>query len=268
MRAAINESCMLMKHLEQQIPPQWFQFACYCSGHPISARCTSSFGMWMRCFPLGRVNSDQLRDIQSIASYINLCAESYWTSSCLVQGACISLFTVAYGALALCFTIAASSSQSSSIPGNSHIIGSLWSSAESNPSVAVTRSLNTSLTFIAICLQTQLVVWYWSDSSKIPKLHAHFDRCRLCNGFALDVQVSHETRWIIHPFSSICILVFRFSCVRFTFSTCNTFTILKLVSNVILLMTLLNVSATAGIVTTKIGSRADLSAGCWRGGVV
>jgi len=42
---------------------------------------------------------------------------------------------------------------------------------------------------------------------------------------------------------------------------------LKSVANVISSITLLNISATPGIVTTRIGSRADVSAGCPCGGV-
>ena len=46
------------------------------------------------------------------------------------------------------------------------------------------------------------------------------------------------------------------------------FTSVTSVPYVILSMTLLNVSATLGIVTTRIGSNAEVSAECFRGGVV
>ena len=83
----------------------------------------------------------------------------------------------------------------------------------------------------------------------------------------MDVKVSYNTRWIFHRFSGLSRLVFRSWWVRFAFSACNKLMSLKSVGNVILSMTLLNVSATPGIVTTRIGSRVDVSAGHPCGGV-
>jgi hypothetical protein len=56
--------------------------------------------------------------------------------------------------------------------------------------------------------------------------------------------------------------------VRFACSACNKLTSLKSVQYVISLMTNLKVSATMSIVTTRIGSRVEISAGCPWGGVV
>jgi len=80
-------------------------------------------------------------------------------------------------------------------------------------------------------------------------------------------MVSYDTRWILHRFSGSSILVFRSSWVRFALSAGNKLTSLKLVPNVILLITLLKVSAALGIVTARIGSRAEISAGWLWGGV-
>ena len=89
----------------------------------------------------------------------------------------------------------------------------------------------------------------------------------MLDGFALDVKVSYDTRWIFHRFSGSSLLVFRCSWVRFAFSVCNKLTNLKLVTCVFSVMTLLKVSATEGIVTTNICSRAEISAGSPWGGV-
>jgi len=53
----------------------------------------------------------------------------------------------------------------------------------------------------------------------------------------------------------------------FAFSACTTLTRLNSVPRVISSITVLKVSATPGIVTTRIGSRAEISAGCPWGGV-
>jgi len=63
-------------------------------------------------------------------------------------------------------------------------------------------------------------------------------------------------------------VVFRSSCVRFALLAYNKLTSLKSVPCVFSSMTVLKVSATPPIVTTKIGSWADISAGCLWGGVV
>jgi len=55
--------------------------------------------------------------------------------------------------------------------------------------------------------------------------------------------------------------------MRFAFSAYNKLNRLKLVPGVILSITLLNVSATPGIVTTRISLRAEISAGSPWGGV-
>jgi len=72
---------------------------------------------------------------------------------------------------------------------------------------------------------------------------------------------------MFHQFSGSSILVLRFFCGRFGFSVYNQFTILQSVPCVISSIILLTVSATPGIVTTRIGSRAEISAGCRWGGV-
>jgi len=83
----------------------------------------------------------------------------------------------------------------------------------------------------------------------------------------VDVSVSYDTRWIFHQFSGSSILVFRSFWGRLAFSGCNKLISLKSDPCVISSMTLLKVSATPGIVTTRIGSRAEISAGSLWGGV-
>jgi len=56
--------------------------------------------------------------------------------------------------------------------------------------------------------------------------------------------------------------------VRFPFSTCNMVTSLQLVSNSILLITLLNECATPGTVTNRISSKAEVTLGSPWSGVV
>jgi len=67
-------------------------------------------------------------------------------------------------------------------------------------------------------------------------------------------MISYGTWRIFHQYFGWSILVLRSSWVRFGFSICNKFTSQNSVPYVILLMTLLNVSATQGIVTTTFGS--------------
>jgi len=69
-------------------------------------------------------------------------------------------------------------------------------------------------------------------------------------------------------FSGLLILVLRSSSVRFAPSESNKFSCLKYVLYVITLITLMNASATPAIVTSTIGSRADVSAGYCRSRVV
>ena len=107
-----------------------------------------------------------------------------------------------------------------------------------------------------------IFVLYWLDPSKIPKLHEQCGSWPLLDCFALDVRITYETRWIFHQFSGASILVFRSSWVRYAYSVCNKFTSLTSVTYVIPSMTFLNVSATPGIVITRIGSQADVCAGC------
>jgi len=131
----------------------------------------------------------------------------------------------------------------------------------------VTWSLNPILTFIAIRQRTPFFVLYRWDSSKIPKLYELGESWLLLDGFALNVKVSYDTTWIFHRFSGSSILVFRSRWVRFAFSGCNKLMSLKSVPYVISLMTLMNISTTLGVVTTKNGSKADVCAECPCGGV-
>jgi len=105
------------------------------------------------------------------------------------------------------------------------------------------------------------------DSLKHPKLDKQCESWPLLDGFALDVKVSYETRWIFHWFSSSSRLLFRSLWVTFAFSMCNKSMRLKLIAYVISSLILLNVSATPCIVTTRIGSRANASTGCPCSGV-
>jgi len=109
---------------------------------------------------------------------------------------------------------------------------------------------------------TLCFILYWWDSSKNPKLHQQCESWPLLDRFALDVKVWYETRWIFHWFSGSSILVFRSSWVRFVFSVRHKLISLELDPYVMSSMTLLNVSPTPGIVATRIGSMADVSAGC------
>jgi len=81
-------------------------------------------------------------------------------------------------------------------------------------------------------------------------------------------MVSYNTRWILHQFSGLPILLFRSLWVKFAFWSWIKLTSWKSVYCVIPSMTVLKISATQGIETTRIGSRADRSAGCPWGDVV
>ena len=89
----------------------------------------------------------------------------------------------------------------------------------------------------------------------------------MLDGIALDVQVLYNTRLIFHRFSDSSIMEFRSSWVRFVYSVCNKLMSFKSVPCVNHSMTVLNMSATSGIVTTMISSSADTCAGCLFGGV-
>ena len=77
-------------------------------------------------------------------------------------------------------------------------------------------------------------------------------------------MVSHNIRCI---FQFCSISVFRTSWVIFASSVCTMVKSLELVPYLISSMTLFKVSATLGIVTSRIGSKADISAGCPCSGV-
>jgi len=131
----------------------------------------------------------------------------------------------------------------------------------------VTWSLNAILAFIAIRQPTLCFVLYRWAPSNIPKLHEQCESWPLLDGFALDVDVSYNTRWILHRFYDSSRLVFRSVWVRFAFSACNKLMCLKSVANVIWSMTLVKFSVTPSIVTSRIGCRVDVSAGCPCSGV-
>jgi len=81
----------------------------------------------------------------------------------------------------------------------------------------------------------------------------------------MEFKVSYNIRWIFHWFSGSSILVFRSSEFGFAHLACHKLTNLNLVPCVILLMTVLKLTATPGIVTTTIGSKPDTNAGFpWR----
>jgi len=89
----------------------------------------------------------------------------------------------------------------------------------------------------------------------------------LLDGFALDVKVSYDRRWMFHPFSGSSILVFTSSGMIFALPACHKSTSLKSVPYVMFSTKGLNVLATLDIVTTRIGPRANASAGNRCGGV-
>jgi len=101
----------------------------------------------------------------------------------------------------------------------------------------------------------------------IPKLHSHLESWPLLDGFSLDVKVSYDTRWIFHRIPGSSIRVFRSPWVRFGFLACSKLISLNSVPFVILLISPLKKSATPHIFTTRIGSRAEISAGSPWGGV-
>jgi len=102
---------------------------------------------------------------------------------------------------------------------------------------------------------------------KIPKLHEQCESWPLLDGFALNGTVSYDTRWTFYRCSGLWILLFRSSCFRFAFSVCNKLMRLKMVPYVISSMTLVNVSATPGIVSTRIGSKPNVCTAWPCGGV-
>jgi len=87
-----------------------------------SMRCEFSFGIWTSGFPLASFDSDHLLIIQGFPICIIWCAPSCWASLFLIRIPCIKLFTAKYNASALCFSITVSSSGSSGVSENSHIV--------------------------------------------------------------------------------------------------------------------------------------------------
>jgi len=118
-----------------------------------------------------------------------------------------------------------------------------------------------------ICHPTLFFVLDPCNSSIIPKLNEHCQSWLLLDGIALDVKTWYNTRWTLHRMCRESILVFRSSWVRCAVCVCNELISLNSVTYYILLMTLLNVCATPGIVTTRIRSNADVITGCPCGGV-
>jgi len=204
---------------------------------------------------------------KDFAIWIIRCAASCWASSSSVRIAWIKLFTAEYSASAPCFSITVSSTGYSGAPENNLIVCKHQSWSDWKPGVEVTWSLDPILAFIPLRQHTLFLVLYRRDSSNIARLHEQCESWPLLDGFALDVKISYDTRWIFHRVSGLSRLVLRSSWVRLALSAFNKSISLTSVANVISSMTLLNVSATPGIVTTMIGSRADVSAGCPCGGV-
>jgi len=95
-----------------------------------------------------------------------------------------------------------------------------------------------------------------------PKTPCTVEQLAIACFFSLDVNISHDIRWIFHCCSASSIAVFRSSWVRFVFSECNMLVGLKLFPYFNSSMIHLNITATAGIGTTRIGSWAVESAGC------
>jgi len=88
------------------------------------------------------------------------------------------------------------------------------------------------------------------------------------DGFTLEDKGSNQIRWTFHWVSGKMIMSIRFSWWIFIYSVSSMSTSLRLVLYVIFLMTIRIVWATLGIVLTRIGSRADFSAECPRGGAI
>jgi len=181
-----------------------------------------------------------------------------WASSSSVWIVFIILFTAEVNGSAGSYSITVLPSWSSGASDNRHIIWKHQSESQCNLSIARTWRLKALLTCIAICNSTHHLVLYWWDSSNNSKLHVQYKSRLLLDGFALDVKVSRETRWIFHQLSSLSELVFRSLWMRFEFSTYNKLIRSKLVQYVISSMTLLDVSTTLGIVTSRIGSRYNV----------
>jgi len=198
-----------------------FGFACSFLVHSRSTTCAFSFGMRTSCFPLSSFDSDHLMIVQGFAIWMIQCAASCWPCLWSVPIARIKLITADYRASEPCIPITVSSSGSSGAPENSHMVWKYQSQSEWKPGVAVTWSLNTTFAFIAIRQPILFFVLYRWDSSNIPKLHVQCESWPLLDGFALDVKVSYDTRWIFHRSSGSSRLVFRSSWVRFAFSVCN-----------------------------------------------
>jgi len=149
-----------------------FTVACSSSVHSGSIRCAFSLNIQTSEFQLASFDSVHLLIVQGLAIWIVRCAAACWATSSSVRIGCIKLFTVQYNASAPCLSINVSSSGSSGVPGNSHIVWYHKSLSDWNPGVAVTSSLNRIFALIAICQPTPFLVLYRWDSSQMPKLHA------------------------------------------------------------------------------------------------
>jgi len=239
-----------------------FSSACSSSVHSKSKRCGFSFGIRTSGFPFVSIDSDHLLIVQGFKFWIIWCAAACWASSSSVWMACIKLFTVEYSASAQCFSITVSSTGSSGAPETATSSENTSHRVNGILVVAVTWSLNPILAFVAIRKPTLFFIFYWWDSSNIPTLHEQCESWLLLDGFALDVKVTYDTRLIFHQLCGSSILLFRPSWGRVAFSTCTELMSLKSVPYAISLMTLLNVSATPGIVSTRIGSKANVNTGC------
>jgi len=83
--------------------------------------------------------------------------------------------------------------------------------------------------------------------------HKQCESWPLLNIFAPDVKLWDKAGWMFPQCSGLSILVFRSAWVRFALYKCNISMSLRSVPYVTLLMSFLNISATLGNVTTRIG---------------
>jgi len=106
------------------------------------------------------------------------------------------------------------------------------------------------------------------DSSEIPNLPAQYASLPVREGLTLDVKLSYETSCISNQLSSSLILVFWSMWQRSANSACNMGASSKLIWYVISSMKVSNLAATSGVVTARMGSRANGSGRCPWAGVV
>jgi len=104
----------------------------------------------------------------------------------------------------------------------------------------VTSILHPILTFSGVCHPSLFLFLNWWDSSKIPKLYVKSEIRPLLEGFALDVNVSDDTSWLIQQFSGSLTPLFRFPWVWFLLSVCNKLTGLESVQSITLSMTVID----------------------------